>query len=146
MASHLLANPRCTGINRFTALTVLGRLRARRGDPGVWSLLDDALAFAGPTNHLQRLWPVAAPRAEAAWLEGRLSDEIVGLQQAELLTQGLTNTELGSRLFISAKTVDQHVSRILTKLAVSSRREAAALWPSIAAEGAALRSGDGVKK
>lgn len=68
------------------------------------------------------------------------------MEVAELLTQGLTNAELGRRLFISAKTVDHHVSRILTKLAVSSRREAAALWPSIAAEGAALRSGDGVKK
>jgi DNA-binding NarL/FixJ family response regulator len=41
-----------------------------------------------------------------------------------LLGQGLTNAELASRLFISAKTVDHHVSAILSKLGVGSRRNA----------------------
>ncbi len=50
------------------ALTVLGRLRARRGDPDPWTPLDEALALAGP--ELQRIEPVAVARAEAAWLTG----------------------------------------------------------------------------
>lgn len=51
-----------------------------------------------------------------------------------LLGHGLTNAEIGDRLFISAKTVEHHVGRILAKLGVRSRAEAAVR---------ALRSGDG---
>lgn len=42
----------------------------------------------------------------------------------ELLAEGLTNNEIGERLFISPITVRNHVSRILTKLQVRDRREA----------------------
>jgi DNA-binding NarL/FixJ family response regulator len=44
----------------------------------------------------------------------------------ELLPLGLSNAEIGSRLFISAKTVEHHVSRILAKLDVKTRAAAAA--------------------
>lgn len=37
-----------------------------------------------------------------------------------------TNAEIGERLFISAKTVEHHVSNILTKLQLRSRGQAAA--------------------
>lgn len=42
----------------------------------------------------------------------------------ELLKEGLQNKEIGSRLFISAKTVDHHISSILAKLDVDSRTKA----------------------
>jgi len=42
----------------------------------------------------------------------------------ELLAEGLTNNEIGERLFISPITVRNHVSRILAKLQVRDRREA----------------------
>ncbi len=42
----------------------------------------------------------------------------------ELLKEGLPNKEIGSRLFISAKTVDHHISAILSKLDVDSRSKA----------------------
>jgi len=56
---------------RIHALVTLGLVRARRGDPGVWEPLDEALALAEPREELQWIAPVAIARAEAAWLEGR---------------------------------------------------------------------------
>lgn len=85
----LLARPRCTGIARFVALTALGRLRARRRESGIWDPLDEALEMARQTGHIQRLWPIAAARAEAAWLEGRLADEEDGLRQAHAFATAL---------------------------------------------------------
>ena len=44
----------------------------------------------------------------------------------ELLSHGLSNTEIGGRLFISPKTVEHHVGRILSKLGLRSRAEVVA--------------------
>jgi DNA-binding CsgD family transcriptional regulator/tetratricopeptide (TPR) repeat protein len=45
----------------------------------------------------------------------------------DLLSAGLRNSVIAKRLFVSTKTVDHHVSAILTKLGVPSRAEAVAL-------------------
>jgi predicted ATPase/DNA-binding CsgD family transcriptional regulator len=45
---------------------------------------------------------------------------------ARLVAEGLTNKEIGSRLFISERTVDSHVRSILNKLGFSSRAQIAA--------------------
>jgi DNA-binding CsgD family transcriptional regulator/tetratricopeptide (TPR) repeat protein len=52
------------------ALTAIGLIRARRGDPEQWPPLDEALALVEASGELGRLGPVAAARAEAAWLAG----------------------------------------------------------------------------
>jgi DNA-binding CsgD family transcriptional regulator len=52
------------------ALTAIGQIRARRGDPEQWPRLDEALALVAPSGKLGRLGPVATARAEAAWLAG----------------------------------------------------------------------------
>jgi DNA-binding CsgD family transcriptional regulator/tetratricopeptide (TPR) repeat protein len=68
-ARAVLANVR-DSISRTSALIALGRLRARRGDPGSGDVLDEALELSRPGGHLQRLGHVHAARAEAAWLAG----------------------------------------------------------------------------
>jgi DNA-binding CsgD family transcriptional regulator len=45
---------------------------------------------------------------------------------AELAVQGLTNPEIGRRLYVSRRTVDTHMSHVLGKLGLSSRVELAA--------------------
>jgi DNA-binding NarL/FixJ family response regulator len=48
------------------------------------------------------------------------------LEVLRLLADGRTNRQIGEELFIAAKTASVHVSRILMKLGVSNRAEAAA--------------------
>ncbi|WP_328328682.1 LuxR C-terminal-related transcriptional regulator [Kribbella sp. NBC_00382] len=55
----------------IVANVVLGRLRARRGDPDAETPLQRGWQLAVQTGDLQRLWPAAAALAENAWLTGR---------------------------------------------------------------------------
>lgn len=48
------------------------------------------------------------------------------LRVAHLVTDGLTNPQIGERLFISARTVETHLSRVFAKLGVSGRAALAA--------------------
>lgn len=77
-ADRLLArtarSPIEDGPTRIVQLTVDGRLRARRGDPGAAEQLEEAWVLAERTSDLQRLWPAAAGRAELAWLRGQVGD------------------------------------------------------------------------
>ncbi|HEX6539364.1 MAG TPA: response regulator transcription factor, partial [Candidatus Dormibacteraeota bacterium] len=64
--------------------------------------------------------PRPATRGNPAGLTAREMDILA------LLAEGLRNPEIARRLFVSPKTVDHHVSAILSKLDVGSRVEAAA--------------------
>ena len=58
------------GISTVYELVALGLLQARRGDPDAGGTLEEAAARALPTGELRWIGPVAAARAEHAWLHG----------------------------------------------------------------------------
>lgn len=55
-------------------------------------------------------------------------------QVVELVVQGLTNPQIGERLFISRRTVQAHLARIFPKLGVTSRAQLAAESARIASK------------
>ena len=69
--TRLLQHPTRTPHLRLGVLQTVGIVRARRGEPGTWEALDEALHIAASTGELQSIGPVVASRAEALWLEGR---------------------------------------------------------------------------
>jgi len=81
LAEQVLGSRRASTMPTIMALTVVGLLRARRGDPDPWSPLDEARQLADFSGELPRIAPVAAAQAEAAWLEGR-GDAIAPLTEA----------------------------------------------------------------
>jgi DNA-binding CsgD family transcriptional regulator len=64
--------------------------------------------------------PIRATAANPAGLTARQA-EVLGL-----LVEGLTDVEIAARLSLSARTVGHHVSAVLARLDVPSRRQAAA--------------------
>ena len=127
----VLADPDPT-IQRF----VLGQLRVRLAQCRL-AVGERTRAMAevrrGLDDELAR-WP-GWRRDRANALRGRLDGggaapegELTKRERevAALLTEGLTNSELARRLFISPKTAAVHVSNILMKLHMASRAEVAA--------------------
>jgi DNA-binding CsgD family transcriptional regulator/tetratricopeptide (TPR) repeat protein len=55
---------------RAVALVISARIGARRGEPGYWPFLDEATAIAKAAPTALSALPIAAARAETAWLEG----------------------------------------------------------------------------
>jgi DNA-binding CsgD family transcriptional regulator len=75
-AALALRDPGSSPMPRTTANVVLGLARARRGDADAWAPLDASLPYAEMSGQLGFVAPMAAARAEAAWLEGR--HDVVG--------------------------------------------------------------------
>jgi DNA-binding NarL/FixJ family response regulator len=66
--------------------------------------------------------PTSLPSPTASLGLTRRETEVLSL-----LAEGRTNRQIGQELFITEKTASLHVSRILAKLGVASRGEAAAV-------------------
>jgi DNA-binding CsgD family transcriptional regulator/tetratricopeptide (TPR) repeat protein len=69
-------------INRLNPLNTLGRLRAARGEPGVWECLDETAASTDTLDEAPYTVPARLARAEARWLEGDLDAARAELDRA----------------------------------------------------------------
>jgi DNA-binding CsgD family transcriptional regulator/tetratricopeptide (TPR) repeat protein len=89
--------------------------------------LRDEIEGLAARSRLQLALAVASVEPEA---DGDTTEDPFGLtprerQVLELIARGATNREIGAELFMAEKTASVHVSRILMKLDVRSRTEAA---------------------
>jgi DNA-binding NarL/FixJ family response regulator len=104
--------------------------RAARAEAS--ALLSAAGALAAQYEHAGLQRDVAA-LAEATGVTAQATAGLASLTAREnqvfaLIAEGLSNRQIGERLFISVKTVSVHVSAVLRKLGVATRNEAAARY------------------
>jgi DNA-binding CsgD family transcriptional regulator len=91
----------------------------------------DGLGAVGAAAMARRKMRDLGVRSIPAGARATTRESAAGLTRRErevlaLICDGHTNDEISGRLFISAKTVDHHVSAVLGKLGVGSRKVAAA--------------------
>lgn len=138
-AERVLRHPRVPPVDRIPALVTLALVRARRGDPSIWPLLDEARMLAEPTEELHRIGIVAAARTEAAWLDGRLRDVAAearhGYELARVRENPWALGELAAWLRRAGESVPQEIiARSAEPYALELRgeaRRAAAAWEQL---------------
>ncbi len=89
-------------------------------------LAHDRLTDMGAKAFAQRARQELAATGETARRRDVDAREVLTAQEAQiahLAADGLTNPEIGSQLFLSPHTVDWHLRKVFTKLAVTSRRQ-----------------------
>jgi DNA-binding CsgD family transcriptional regulator/tetratricopeptide (TPR) repeat protein len=114
----------------------LAAVLVRRGDPaGTRAVLDRAEGEAsrlGMAPFVTRIEQLRAQlTADAGAAHPVLSPR--ELEVARLVAQGLTNKQIGERLFVSERTAENHVQHILIKLGFSNRSQIAA-WSAAGLE------------
>ena len=131
--SHLEGDPRplMAGTIALELAEVLAAAGARgaavdqaRAAVGIFDQLGAAQLVDRTAALLRSLGARSTGRHPAVTLAGLTGRE---QQVLDLLREGLSNPEIGERLFVSAKTVENHVGRVLAKLGVRNRAEAAAV-------------------
>jgi DNA-binding NarL/FixJ family response regulator len=91
----------------------------------------EALGAEAAARRTRRRMKDLGHRGVPAGVRASTRDHPLGLTRREaevllLLCEGLTNDEIAERLVLSVRTVDHHVSSVLTRLGVSSRGAAVA--------------------
>ena len=74
LSRELLTRSGASPVNRISPLTSLGKVLARRGEPGAQEHLDEAMRSADGTAISSHILRVRLARAEACWLQGRDAD------------------------------------------------------------------------
>ena len=101
----VLVDPSASALNRGIVLQQLGRVRARRGDPGAVEALDDSLALVEPYDEAQLIAPAHLARAEAAWLAGDLATAATHVEAALALRAACSTSWTRRDLALSARRV-----------------------------------------
>ncbi len=96
MSAELLSMGASSPINRFDAVRILGTIRARRGEPGGWELLDEAAAAADTTGEPRHIVLVRVTRAEAYWLAGKSKEARREAELADDVSAGCDPWERGA--------------------------------------------------
>lgn len=86
-----------------------------------------ASAWSERARQELRAGGTSSPRQDPTVLDQLTSTE---LRVAQLAAQGLTNRQIGQRLYVSPRTVSTHLQRMFPKLGVTSRGELAAMLSS----------------
>jgi DNA-binding CsgD family transcriptional regulator/tetratricopeptide (TPR) repeat protein len=81
---------------RLCPLNRLGTIRARRGEPGAWECLDEAIEYADGGGEPQSIVPVRLARAEAFWLDGKLADAHREAELADDAAEGCDRWDRGA--------------------------------------------------
>jgi DNA-binding CsgD family transcriptional regulator/tetratricopeptide (TPR) repeat protein len=71
LSVELLTDRGASPVNRINPLMSLGKIRARRGEPGAWEHLDEAVTAADGTGEPQWIISARLASAEGHWLAGR---------------------------------------------------------------------------
>jgi DNA-binding CsgD family transcriptional regulator/tetratricopeptide (TPR) repeat protein len=82
MSRQLLEESTTSPLNRISPHTRIGTICARRGQPGAWESLDQAISTVEDTGQPQCIVPVLVARAEAYWLEGRDGEALQEVERA----------------------------------------------------------------
>lgn len=136
-ATRVLERYRLPAAAKIPALVVLGWVRVRRGDPGSAAMLDEARTLALATGELQRIAPVAAARAEAAWLRGDqeqcLAEARVGYELALTHTYPWKLGELSVWMWRAGglTSVPGAIAEPFARQIAGDWRGAAALWAQV---------------
>ncbi|HJT58954.1 MAG TPA: AAA family ATPase [Ktedonobacteraceae bacterium] len=149
--THILGHYRLPAATKIPALTVLGWVRVRRGDPGGATLLDEARDLALATGEFQRIAPVTAARAEAAWLRGNmeqcLAEARVGYDLALTHTYPWKLGELSAWMWHAdgLTSVPEQIAEPFARQIAGDWQGAASLWEQIGCpyeQALALADGD----
>jgi DNA-binding CsgD family transcriptional regulator len=102
-------------------------LRAARGT-------FDALGCAPWSEQARRELRASGERSRRREPEARDQLTAQELQIAQLAAQGLSNREIGQRLFLSHRTISTHLYRVFPKLGITSRAELGTALAPVAVE------------
>jgi DNA-binding CsgD family transcriptional regulator len=86
----LLDQHRLSPWNRLRPLCSTAKVMARRGQPGFWPYLDEAMESAMRLGEAHWIRPVGIARTEAYWLEGQLDAAIFELTRVRSFSAGET--------------------------------------------------------